>query len=254
MSQVTADTGATTEGDTSDDEEYPPPRWSEHIKSSLHRTWFSMVLNKVILWPHKVVYTSGGKPNAYQNISKPLFVKGYLIVMDTEERLIRQKMSSHLKDLMSDAQPYRWDWVRTFHGVWLNQLQQGHCTWMNGVEKLKFCRALVWHPASSFPSAPPLPGPQGGPVNAATSPPHSTMPRPGQAPKPARPTTPWNVKKAGNTQSTSISAPSAFSPSTVHSHTLRRIALGRDTAPSCPHAGYTLTLMDIDLDLPWTRA
>ena len=55
---------------------------------------------------------------------------------------------------MSDAELYGWDQVRTFHGVWLNQLEQGQCTWMDEEEKLRFCRALVWHPAPSSPSVP----------------------------------------------------------------------------------------------------
>ena len=35
-----------------------------------------------------------------------LFVKVNLIVKDTEEGLVRQKMAAHLKDLISDAQLY----------------------------------------------------------------------------------------------------------------------------------------------------
>ena len=47
MRQVPADTGATTEEDTSDKEEQLPPRQREHLKSGLHRTGASMVLNKI---------------------------------------------------------------------------------------------------------------------------------------------------------------------------------------------------------------
>ena len=54
--------------------------------------------------------------------------------MDPEEGLVRQKMVAHLKDLMSDAQLYGWDRARTFHGVWLNQVEQRHCTWMDEKE------------------------------------------------------------------------------------------------------------------------
>ena len=68
------------------------------------------VLNKVT-WPNEVVYTPDGNPTAYQDILIPLFIKLYLIVMDTEEGLIRQKVASHLKDLISDAQVYGWDWT-----------------------------------------------------------------------------------------------------------------------------------------------
>ena len=133
------------------------------------------------------------------------------MVMATEEGLTRQKMVTQLKDLMSDAQLYGWDHARTVHGVWLNQLEQGHCTWMD-VEKLTFPSPLVWHPESSSSSAPPLPGPWGGPVNAATSPPQSTTPLLGPAQRPARPTIPLDATNGGSTPRTSISAIFAFSP------------------------------------------
>ena len=70
MGQVTADTGVTTEGDTSNNEEQPTSRWREHLKSSLHRTGISMVPDKVT-WPREEVYTSDGKPTAYQYILIP---------------------------------------------------------------------------------------------------------------------------------------------------------------------------------------
>ena len=143
MSQVTTYTGATTEGDTSDHEKQLGPRWRKHLKSA-------MVLNKVT-WPHEVAYTLAGKPAAYQDILTHLFIQGYFIVMDTEEELIRKKMITHLKDLMSNAQLCGWDRARTFH-FWRNQLEQGHCTWLGKEEKLK---VLLRHPASSSPSAQP---------------------------------------------------------------------------------------------------
>ena len=50
----------------------------------------------------------------------PLFVWGFLIIIESEEGLVKQLMSTHMQDLMSDAQWYGWERVRTFHGVWLN--------------------------------------------------------------------------------------------------------------------------------------
>ena len=180
MRLVSVDIGATTEGDTSDNEEQPHPRWREHLKSGLHRTGATMILNKVT-WPHKVVYTLDGKPNTYQDISIPRFVERYLIVMDTEEGLIRQKMSSILKDLMSNAQLYRWDWASTFCGVWLNLLEQGCCTWMDEVEKLSSAGPVsgTQHLLSHLHL--PLPGPRGGPVNAGMHKSSHRVKHPGQA-------------------------------------------------------------------------
>ena len=72
--------------------------------------------------------------------------------MDTE--VIKKQMAAHLQDLMLNAQLYGWERARTFHGVWLNQLEQVYCTWIDKEEKLKLHRALVWHPTSSSFSAP----------------------------------------------------------------------------------------------------
>ena len=89
-----------------------------------------MVLHKVT-WPHEVVYTFAGKPATYQDFLIPLFVQGYLIVIDAWEWLIKKKMVTHLQDLMSDTQLYGLERAKTIHGVWLNQLEHGHCTWMD---------------------------------------------------------------------------------------------------------------------------
>ena len=74
MRQLTAYTSATTKGDTSDEEEQPAPRWRKYLKSDLHGTGATLVLNKVT-WPNEVVYTSAGKSTSYQDISVPPFVQ-----------------------------------------------------------------------------------------------------------------------------------------------------------------------------------
>ena len=79
MRQVTAYTGPIMEGDTmSDEEAHLAPRWRKHLKSGLHWTWATTVLNKVT-WPHEVVYTLAGKLAAYQDIAISLFIQGYLL-------------------------------------------------------------------------------------------------------------------------------------------------------------------------------
>ena len=89
-----------------------------NLKSRMQRTGASTVIHKVT-WPHKVVYTSEGNPASYQKLTIPLFVQGYLIVMELEEKRVKKLMFTHLQDLMSDTQWYGWDKVRTFHGVCL---------------------------------------------------------------------------------------------------------------------------------------
>ena len=86
-------------------------------------------------------------------------MQGYLVIMESGDSTIRQRMAANLKDLMSDAELYVWDRTRTFRGVWLNQLEQGHCKWLDEEEKLRFHWALVWHLATSSTSALSPPGP-----------------------------------------------------------------------------------------------
>ena len=80
---------------------------------------------KRITWPYEVVYSAPRKPAAYEELSIPLFMQGYLIVMKGEEEAIRSKMATHLEELMCYAELYGWKRVRLYHGVWLNQLEQG---------------------------------------------------------------------------------------------------------------------------------
>ena len=65
------------------------------------------------------------KPAAYEELLIPLFVQSYLIVMRGEKEGVRAKMASHLEDLMGDSELYGWERVRAYHGVWLNQVEQG---------------------------------------------------------------------------------------------------------------------------------
>ena len=101
MRRVTALNGDTTDRNTSDDEEQPPSKIGDQVRHQ--KDWCLYVLHKVT-WPNEVVYTSEGKPASFQDLSIPLFVQGYLIIMESEEGLIKQLMTNHLQDLMSDAQ------------------------------------------------------------------------------------------------------------------------------------------------------
>ena len=88
---------------TDDEDEPAPRRRRRNIKSGMDRTGTTAVLKK-ITWPHEVVYTSAGKPAAYQDLTVLQFVYGYLLVMESEEADIRVQLALHLKALMSDAQ------------------------------------------------------------------------------------------------------------------------------------------------------
>ena len=116
------------------------------IKSGKVRTADTTV-RKQILWPQELVYDPSGKPAAYDELPLPLFIQGYLAILQTEKPQKRDIMLKHLSDLMADAAIYGWESVRAFHAVWLQQLENGRVDWGDEDKKLEFWRALVWNKA-----------------------------------------------------------------------------------------------------------
>ena len=117
------------------------------LKSGLIGTGVTMVL-KNISWPHEVVYSSDGKHATYLELSVLAFVQRCLVVMSAQDTKTRDNMAHHLVDMMSDCDLYGWETVREFHGVLINQMEQGHLSWAESEQILKFHRALVWHSPS----------------------------------------------------------------------------------------------------------
>ena len=66
----------------------------------MHWTRATMVVRRVT-WLHEVVYSADGKPAAFQDLSIPLFIQGYSTIMKGEEGAIRERMATHLEDLIS---------------------------------------------------------------------------------------------------------------------------------------------------------
>ena len=67
--------------------------------------------------------------------------------MEGEKSVVKPHMACHLQALMVDMELYRWNRVRTFHAVWLNQLEQGRVTWGDEEAKRRFRWTLIWHQA-----------------------------------------------------------------------------------------------------------
>ena len=57
-------------------------------------------------WPHKFVYSADGKAAEYEPLAMPLFVSGYIKIMDSQKSDISALMSTHLAELMTDAELY----------------------------------------------------------------------------------------------------------------------------------------------------
>ena len=103
-----------------------------------------MVLKKVTL-PHELVYTTGGQLATYEELSLPLFITGYLAVMETEMPALQPVMDKHLTDLMAYTEVYGWLTVRPCHAVWLQKVATGQAHCGDTEKKLDFRRGLMWH-------------------------------------------------------------------------------------------------------------
>ena len=73
------------------------------------------IVIKWIIWPHELVYVAEGKPAMYNKMTLPLFVSGYLTVVDIVR--LRQKgiMLKHLKELTLDTELYGWKPIKSYH-------------------------------------------------------------------------------------------------------------------------------------------
>ena len=143
------------------------------------------------------------KPATYQDMFLTLLVQGYIIIMNSEEGAIKERISTLLEDLMSDAELYGWECTRVFHGVWLNQLEQGRTTLPEG-ENLDFnglwCDIQPLH----LPLPPPLPGHHG--TGCCTSSQLSSTPQSGLVQRPVWPTMRMDVRTGAHTRMSNTSA------------------------------------------------
>ena len=140
VEETTCQEGSLSEG------EQVTRRKKQTLKLGIDCTGATLV-TKRINWPHEV-YLADGKLAVYGDLSLAAFVRGYLIVVnsDMDTQVIAQ-MSQHFEECMEDTDLYGWDMVHAFHAAWLNQLEQGRGTWGDVDQKLKMHRALVWKAA-----------------------------------------------------------------------------------------------------------
>ena len=93
---------------------------------------------KHVDWPHEFVYSADGKATEYEPLAMLLFVSGYVKIMDSQKSDISALMSTHLAELMANAELYGWEAVQAFHAVWLQKMEQGKASWKDGDLKLTY--------------------------------------------------------------------------------------------------------------------
>ena len=58
-------------------------------------------------------------PSMMSPLYPPLFMSGYLAILELEKSAHKEAILKHLSELMVDAAVYGWDPVRAFHTIWL---------------------------------------------------------------------------------------------------------------------------------------
>ena len=106
-----------SEDDSDLEEEQAAPKKRRTAKKlSKVRTADTTVL-KQIMWPHELVYDPRGRPAAHEDLPLPLFIQGYLAILQAEKPQKKDIMLKHLSELMADAAIYGCESVRAFHAV-----------------------------------------------------------------------------------------------------------------------------------------
>ena len=124
------------------DSEEEVSRWLKHrqtLKSGKARTADSRVVKHITL-PHELIFTSRGQCAMCKQLSVPLFILGYIAILDTVKSMLKEIMFNYLRELMADAATYGWEPIQTYHVVWLQQLENRHAEWEDADIKLEFHR------------------------------------------------------------------------------------------------------------------
>ena len=78
------------------------------IKSGKRHMANTTVLRQ-INWPHELVYGPGSQPTIYDELPLPLFIQGYLAIIESERPAQKKAMLKHLSELMANAAIYGWE-------------------------------------------------------------------------------------------------------------------------------------------------
>lgn len=84
-----------------------------------------------IEWPQKHVYRGLDRKVAdYDSLSVPEFCYGHLtLAFSCKDQDVKQRMLQHLQQMMLDASQFDWELVKSFHAIFLQQLEQRQMEW-----------------------------------------------------------------------------------------------------------------------------
>lgn len=107
-------------------------------KSGRVRTADDSVKHKT-LWPQMHIHRPGeDKPPSYHTLTQEEFVYGFMCdIEDCRDENKKRRLWLRLQELMMDAMYFGWEAERGFHGVFLQNIEQGRMDWLTDITMLK---------------------------------------------------------------------------------------------------------------------
>jgi hypothetical protein len=120
----------------SDEEPETPPRRKKSKKGKFDH------------WPNNHIYSSGQKI-AFEELSWQQFLNGYLTAVRLAAPAEQVHMYTHLGLISEDLLSYPFQAVRAYHGVWLQEIEQGRVQWADHTTRNDLRRRYIWTPATT---------------------------------------------------------------------------------------------------------
>jgi hypothetical protein len=98
-------------------------------------------------WPNMHVYSVAGQKVEYEELSWQQFFNGYLTTVRLAAPADQQHMYAHLGLITEDLLSYSFQAVRSYHGVWLQEIEQGKVQWADNTARDVLRRRYIWTPA-----------------------------------------------------------------------------------------------------------
>ena len=108
-------------------------------------------VSKSVEWPQYFVYRGPTRtPATYDSLSPAEFTFGFLKIALSEKTEARKDiMLHHLKEIMEDSMHFSWENARNYHGILLQQFEQGRLSWADTgeIQRLRQIHARDPHAA-----------------------------------------------------------------------------------------------------------
>jgi hypothetical protein len=118
-----------------EEEEQPQPR----------RTHKKGKTSKYTHWPSDYVFDHSGSKVPYESLTSEQFFMGYLAAIRRSPPSVKDVMLHHLELLSQDIVSFSFTAVRSFHAIWLQEVEEGAVAWGDDTERNAMRMRFVWN-------------------------------------------------------------------------------------------------------------